>query len=110
MANQASLEAISRRRLLKTGTAGLALTSAIGIAPRSISVAHAEGGPKRQPTSCAAICERSSSIISTKLFLRHRSCRAMCERARRFGFITTSSTNTCMHRQYRCTALNVAKG
>jgi pimeloyl-ACP methyl ester carboxylesterase len=39
MANQASSEAISRRGLLKTGAAGLALTSAIGIAP----IAHAQG-------------------------------------------------------------------
>ena len=43
MANDTSSEAISRRRLLKTGAAGLALTSAIGTAPRYISVAHAEG-------------------------------------------------------------------
>jgi pimeloyl-ACP methyl ester carboxylesterase len=43
MTNDTSSEAISRRRLLKTGAAGLALTSAIGTAPRYISVAHAEG-------------------------------------------------------------------
>jgi pimeloyl-ACP methyl ester carboxylesterase len=43
MANDTSSEAISRRRLLKTGAAGLALTSAIATAPRYISVAHAEG-------------------------------------------------------------------
>src|SRR5271167_1791862 len=43
MANQTSSVAISRRRLLKTGATSLALTSAIGIAPRYISVAHAEG-------------------------------------------------------------------
>jgi pimeloyl-ACP methyl ester carboxylesterase len=43
MANDTSSEAISRRRLLKTGAAGLALTSAISTAPRYISVAHAEG-------------------------------------------------------------------
>ena len=43
MANDTSSEAISRRRLLKTGAAGLALTSAIGTAPGYISVAHAEG-------------------------------------------------------------------
>ena len=43
MANDTNSEAISRRRLLKTGAAGLALASAIGTAPRYISVAHAEG-------------------------------------------------------------------
>ena len=43
MANQTSSVAISRRRLLKTGATSLALTSAIGITPRYISVAHAEG-------------------------------------------------------------------
>jgi hypothetical protein len=43
MANQDSSEAISRRGLLKTSAAGLALTSGIGNAPRYISIAYAEG-------------------------------------------------------------------
>ncbi|HXT08345.1 MAG TPA: extracellular solute-binding protein [Roseiarcus sp.] len=44
MTDQGSSRLISRRRLLKTGVAGFALTSAIGIAPRYIRPAHADTG------------------------------------------------------------------
>ena len=50
MANQIGSGTISRRRLLKTGVAGFALTSAIGIAPRYISVAHADVGLRQGMT------------------------------------------------------------